>query len=340
MHIPDGYLSPQTTLPALAAMVPVWGVALRRVRRTLGDRQTPTLALGAAFAFVLMMCNVPVAGGTSAHAVGAVLIAILLGPWAAVVAVSAALLIQALAFGDGGILTYGVNCLNMAVVMPFVGYGVDRLVSGKARPGSTRGAVGAFLGGYVGLNAAALCAAVEFGIQPLFFHTAAGQPLYGAYPLSVTIPAMLLPHLTVAGPVDGLVTAAAAAYAMKFAPELFARRAGRAKASFRKRAKVLLIPLGVLVALTPLGLLASGTAWGEWDAAELRQRLGYVPKGFAALAGRWQALLPDYSLRGGTSGAGAAVGYVLSAVAGVGLIAALAGLLSFTVMKTRRKNSR
>lgn len=337
MHIPDGYLAPQTTLPVFALMAPVWAAALRRVRRTLSDRQIPTLALGAAFAFVLMMFNVPVAGGTSAHAVGAVLIAILLGPWAAVIAVSAALFIQALAFGDGGILTYAVNCLNMAVVMPFVGYGVYRLAAGRARPGTPRGSAGAFLGGYIGLNAAALCAAVEFGIQPVLFHTAAGQPLYGAYPLSVTLPAMLLPHLTVAGPVDGLVTAAAAAYATRFAPELFARHsAAPPRRSYRR----VLVPLGILVLLTPLGLLASGTAWGEWSAQEIRRQLGYVPRGFAALAGRWQALMPDYSLRGLKSGAGAGVGYILSAVAGILLIAALVGLLSLLTAHIRRRDAK
>ena len=68
-----------------------------------------------------MMFNVPVPDGTTAHAVGAVLVAVLLGPWAAVIAVSVALAIQALFFGDGGVLAFGANCFNMAVVMPLVG---------------------------------------------------------------------------------------------------------------------------------------------------------------------------------------------------------------------------
>ena len=79
------------------------------------------LAFGAAFSFLVMMLNVPVAGGTTAHAVGAVLIAVIAGPEVACLAVSAALVIQAFFFGDGGILTLGVNCLNMAIVMPYVG---------------------------------------------------------------------------------------------------------------------------------------------------------------------------------------------------------------------------
>ena len=90
----------------------------------------------------------------------------LLGPWAAVIAVSIALLIQALFFGDGGVLAYGANAFNMAFVMPMVGYGVYRLLAARRVADSPRRAVAAGVGGYVGLNVAALCAAIEFGVQP------------------------------------------------------------------------------------------------------------------------------------------------------------------------------
>ena len=81
-----------------------------------------------------MMFNIPVPGGTTAHGVGATLIAIVLGPWAAVIGVSVALIIQALFFGDGGILAIFANCFNMAIVMPFVGYGLYRLLAGSIGP--------------------------------------------------------------------------------------------------------------------------------------------------------------------------------------------------------------
>ncbi|HEX3026524.1 MAG TPA: cobalt transporter CbiM [Clostridia bacterium] len=190
MHIPDGYLSPQTTIAAFAGMLPVWAVAVKKTKKVLNEKRIPALSLCAAFSFVIMMFNVPVAGGSSAHAVGAVLIAILLGPWAATISVSTALLIQALIFGDGGILAFGINCLNMGVVMPFAGYYLYKLVAGKSELGSSRNLTGAFIGGYIGINLAALCAAVEFGIQPLLFKSASGVPLYCPYPLSVSIPSM------------------------------------------------------------------------------------------------------------------------------------------------------
>src|SRR3954449_4429976 len=159
MHIPDGYLSPATCAAFYGASVPVWVVAGRRVRKVVKNRYVPMVALGAAYSFLVMMFNVPIPDGTTAHAVGAVLIAIVLGPWAAVIAVSIALAIQAMFFGDGGVLAYGANVFNMAFVMPMVGYAVYLLLGRRVSLTSSRRAMAAGIGGYVGLNAAALCAA-------------------------------------------------------------------------------------------------------------------------------------------------------------------------------------
>lgn len=154
-----------------------------------------------------MMFNVPIPDGTTAHAVGAVIIAIVLGPWAAVIAVSVALLFQALLFGDGGVLAYGANVVNMAILMPFVGYAGYRLIAGRSALTATRRVVAAGLAGFVGINAAGLATAIELGIQPDLFHTAAGAPLYSPYHLSQSIPAMALAHVIVAGPVEAVLTA-------------------------------------------------------------------------------------------------------------------------------------
>src|SRR3954452_5179554 len=138
MHIPDGYLSPQTSAVFGAAMLPLWWQSARRVKKVVKSRYVPLLALGAAFSFVVMMFNVPIPDGTTAHAVGGGLIAILLGPWAACVAVSVALLIQALFFGDGGILAFPANAVNMAVVLPFVSYAISAVLSPRAGVTSRR----------------------------------------------------------------------------------------------------------------------------------------------------------------------------------------------------------
>lgn len=223
MHIPDGYLSPQTAVAMAAVMVPVWGVAVKKVREKLKKKDVPLLSIGAAFSFTIMMFNLPIPGGSSAHAVGAVLLAILLGPWAAVVGVSVALIIQALIFGDGGILAVGANCFNMAFIMPFVGYFVYKTIRGNSDALSTRGYVAAVLAGYVGINMAALFTAVEFGVQYHLFKSADGTPLYFMYSLKTAIAAMMSEHLILAGPVEGVVTGLGAWFVGRNYPELLPR---------------------------------------------------------------------------------------------------------------------
>ena len=195
MHIPENYLSPSTCGVLGAVMVPIWLLSIRKVRETMPREKLPILGIAAAFSFLAMMFNIPLPGGTTGHAVGGTLIAILFGPYAACLAVSVALLIQALFFGDGGILAFGANCFNMAFVLPFTGYFLYHGLK-KVIPSET---IDAGIGAYAGINAAAFCAAVEFGIQPLLFTDGAGQALYCPYPLWISIPAMMIGHLTLFG---------------------------------------------------------------------------------------------------------------------------------------------
>ena len=220
MHIPDGYLGPTTSGLFYLVMLPLWAAASRIVKRTLQARQVPLLAIGAAFSFVVMMFNVPIPGGSTGHAVGGVLVAILLGPWAAMIAITVALVVQALLFGDGGVTAIGANCFNMAVVIPFAGYAVYRLIGAGAPRNSRRRVAAAFVAGYVGLNAAAFLAGVEFGLQPLLHHTPDGQALYCPYGFKVAIAAMSGEHLLVFGWIEAAVTALVVRYLQGQAPEL------------------------------------------------------------------------------------------------------------------------
>jgi cobalt/nickel transport system permease protein len=204
MHIPDGYLSPQTYIPLYAAFAGFIGVALKKVRQTLSAKNVPYLGMAAAFSFLIMMFNIPIPGGTTGHAVGAAIVALVLGPWTAVVAVSVALIIQAFLFGDGGITAIGANCFNMAVVMPFTAVLVFKLVRGKSSRG-WRVYLAAFLSGYISLVIAAVVTAVEFGIQPLIA-SANGKPLYAPYGLEIALPAMAIQHLALFGIIEGLAT--------------------------------------------------------------------------------------------------------------------------------------
>lgn len=219
MHIPDGYLSPQTYIPLFGVSAVFWTAAARKIQTALSHRHIPFLAMAAAFSFLIQMFNIPIPGGTTGHAVGGAVIAILLGPWPAVLAVSIVLVIQAIVFGDGGITAIGANCFNMAVVMPFVSYWTFRLVKGSSE-NSRRIWIAAFLAGYVGLTVASVVTAVQFGIQPLIAQDAQGQPLYAPYPLAIAVPVMAAEHLLLFGIVEGIVTALLLKYFLQHEPDL------------------------------------------------------------------------------------------------------------------------
>jgi cobalt/nickel transport system permease protein len=321
MHIPDGYLSPATCGTMYVACMPFWYLAVNRVRKVLTNRTVPVLAVFAAFSFVLMMFNVPLPGGTTGHAVGGTLLAIVLGPWAAVLGVSVVLGIQALFFGDGGLLTFGANCFNMAIVLPLAGYFIYKVISSNSEATSPRRLLGTVVGSYIALILASLITGIELGVQPALFHTFDGTPLYAPYSLSVALPAMLIGHLLIAGPVEAIATGGVFAYLQRSHSSFI-----RADAPNKKEGKLWLLwgALGILALATPLGLLASGTAWGEWGIDELNNMgLGFIPQGLEKLINWWPAPIPDY----GFPRMGAVIGYILSAVLGVVLVIFLMWLL-------------
>jgi cobalt/nickel transport system permease protein len=330
MHIPDGYLSPSTCAALYVFSGAGWWVALRKIKKLLMTRAIPLISVFAAFSFVVMMFNLPLPGGTTAHAVGIAVAAIVLGPWGAMLALSIALAIQALLFGDGGITTLGANCFNMAIVGSLVAAGVYRLVAGDSGNGARRRVVAAAIAGYVSINAAALLAAVEFGIQPGLFHDAAGTPLYAPYPLHVAIPAMMVGHLTVAGIAEAMLSAGMIAYLQSTNSALLRGivpvTTGFVPAKSERR---LWVTIAVLMLLTPLGTLAVGTAWGEWSADAFTKS----PAGLQRLSSVWTAPFPSYAPAFIKS---AGVGYLLSAMFGVGVFV----LISLVTRALGRKELR
>lgn len=352
MHIPDGYLSPSTCATLYASACPFWYIALRRVKRHLHTRFVPLISVFSAFSFVIMMFNLPLPGGTTGHATGVGLAAVVLGSWAGMIAISIALLIQAVFFGDGGILTFGANCFNIAIMGTLVASLVYRLLSGRSALNSSRRVLAAGLAGYAGINLAALLTAIQFGVQPALFTDAAGTPLYAPYSLSVAVPAMMIGHLTFAGLAEFLISAGVIAYLQRSDVSMLARTAPHAEkeeqpysAGFDSRK--LWAGLALLMIVTPLGLLAVGAAWGEWSADDLQNdRIrneiaaasggiappATVPSGLARLSRFWTAPIPDYAppiLRSES------FGYVLSAITGSGLILLFYLALSWLLNRNR-----
>ncbi|HEX5688463.1 MAG TPA: cobalt transporter CbiM [Roseiflexaceae bacterium] len=358
MHIPDGYLSPATCAVMYTAAAPFWYIALQRVKRLLTTRLVPLLAVFSAFSFVIMMFNLPLPGGTTGHAVGMGIATIVLGPWGSMLSVSVALLIQALFFGDGGITAFGANCFNMAIVGSLVAYWLYRAIAGRSAITSTRRVVAAAIAGYAAINVAALLTAIEFGVQPLLFTDASGAPLYAPYPLSVAIPAMALGHLTIAGLAELVVTAGVVAYLQRADPSLLKATAPGARDSDEgvqdvarrggwRATQKLWVGLAILMILSPLGLLAAGTAWGEWapedfNDPQVRQEIQtgslnaaapeQAPEGLQRLSSVWTAPIPDYAPTWMQS---EGFGYVLSALMGGGLIILAFFLISWIARLVR-----
>ena len=354
MHIPDGYLSPSTCATLYAFAAAGWYAAVRRIRRVWATRTIPLISVFAAFSFVIMMFNIPLPGGTSGHAVGIGVATIVLGPWGSILAISIALAIQALFFGDGGITTLGANCFNMAIIGSLTAWGVYQLVAANSKLGSRRRAAAAAVAGYISINAAALATAFEFGIQPILFRDATGAPLYAPYPLHIAIPAMMIGHSTIAGLAEAAISAGLVSYLqgtdvglLRGGKSLIPEPLPNVLQAQRSEGRLWLATV-LLMLLTPLGILAAGTAWGEWSAKELQKGRGSVqvtgispdhappssvPAGLQKLSTVWTAPFPGYA-PGFVKHP--ALGYLLSAMFVVGLFL-LASRLTMTIRKRWRE---
>jgi len=194
MHLPDGFISPQLSLPAYAVAAPLWAWAARRHFGRAATESLPVIGSLTALAFVVQTIMIPVPGGTSTHLVGVMLLALLYSPLVAFVCESLVLLVQALFFGAGGITVLGINALAMGLLGPLAGWLAWKLV----RRLSER--VALFLAGWVAMQVATLVVAGALGLQHWL------DPGYFPVPLAVTLTGMLVPSLTVAGVVEGLYT--------------------------------------------------------------------------------------------------------------------------------------
>lgn len=188
MHIPDGLISPQTYLPALAVAVPLWALAGRRLHERLGDEVLPRLAVFTAFAFLLSTLMLPLPGGTSGHAVGVGLLALVFGPWTAFMAYSLVLLLQAVVVGAGGITSLPVNALAIGFAGAWLAAGLYAALRHFGEAPAVLVAV------WLSVMGSALLLALVLGLQPAIAHGPDGTPLFFPFGPAITVPALLLPH--------------------------------------------------------------------------------------------------------------------------------------------------
>lgn len=273
MHIPDGFLS---TIVSVAFWVIAVGfiiAALRNVRNELGDRQIPLMGVLAAAIFAGQMLNFSISGGTSGHLLGAALATILVGPWQAMIILTAVVSVQALIFQDGGILALGANIFNMAVVGVFVAngvyYAIQRLLSGNQKA--------FWLSGFIAAWASIVVASFSCALQ---------LALSGTSPAAIAVPAMVGVHALI-GIGEGLITVAALAFLYATRRDLIS-----GGASSSQSARSLWIG-GIMIAaiLAILSPLASAHPDGlEWVA----EQHGFIERAQEAL----YSIIPDYVMPG------------------------------------------
>lgn len=274
LHIPDGFLSaPVAAAGWLLAIAAIWW-ALRQTRDQLGERQAPLLGVMAAFIFAAQAINFPVAGGTSGHLLGGALAAIVLGPWAAVLVMTAVIALQGLLFQDGGLLVMGWNIVNMGILTAFTGYLVYSIVKRLFGKGTVSLVTGAALGAWLSVVAGAVATAVQLAAS-------------GTSPLGIALPAMTAVHVLI-GIGEALITVGALLLIRATRPDLLA---GGADAPGRGSAVWVAGGLVLALALAVFSAAASSAPDGlERVAADQ----GFIDRALDPVYN----LLPDYTMPG------------------------------------------
>lgn len=191
MHIPDGFLSPQTYLPAAALAVGAWTWATRGLRQRIDETLVPRLAMLTALAYGLGLIMLPLPGGTSGHALGVAMLALLFGLRLAFLAYSGVLLLQALLFGAGGLTALPVNALAMGLAGGVTAIATFRLLRGIHEAAAVAVAT------WLSVIVSGVLIALVLGIQPLIAVRPDGTPLFFPFGIEITLPAILLPHAAI-----------------------------------------------------------------------------------------------------------------------------------------------
>lgn len=297
MHIPDGFLNWVISILCWLITIAVVGIAISKTNKSLGERQIPLMGVMAAFIFAAQMINFPVAGGTSGHLLGGALAAIVLGPWAGMLVMTAVIAVQALLFQDGGLLVMGANILNMGLATAAVGYGLYRSAASSSK-GVKLGVTG--VAAWLSVMTGALLTTLQLWLS-------------GTSQLAVVFPAMMGVHALI-GLGEALITVFALGFILQARPDLLGEGSESAKAGSGW------VWVGGLIALTVV--LLSPLASADPDGLErVAINAGFIHYGQSAPF----SIIPDYTIPflGQTSISTITAGIV--GVVIVGLVAFLIG---------------
>ena len=306
LHAPDGFFSLPVAIAGYVLAAVFIGIAIRQTNKSLNERIVPMMGVMAAFIFAAQMLNFPVAGGTSGHLVGGALAAIVLGPWAAILVMTAVVGLQALLFQDGGLVVLGINLLNMSIVSVLAGYGAY-WVSRKLGTTFKHLMAGAFIAAWLSVVVSAASTALMLGMS-------------GTTPLALALPAMIGVHMVI-GIGEALITVFALSFIQAARPALL-RTPDRAAVSEAPAAQLASSASGsmgirwwvvgymIAVAVTLLAPLASGSPDGLERVAE---DAGFIERAQDAP----YAIIADY---------------VVPGIQNEGIATILAGIIGVTVI--------
>jgi cobalt/nickel transport system permease protein len=259
MHASDGFLTAGTAVATGAISVSTITVALKQAKEQMTEKMVPLAGIAAAFVFAAQMFNFPVAAGTTGHLLGGALAAILLGPHVGAVVVTVVVVVQALAFADGGLTALGYNVLNMAIIPAYGGFAV---FSGCKRflPRNGSGVVAA-TGLAAGLSV--VFSASAFSIQWLFGATA-------PVPFDTVFGAMVGVH-TLIGIGEGVISALTVAAVLASRPDLVfgARDLDRAQLEESSRMPLRAFIVGSVVVILLVATVVSQFAVAGPDGLEV-----------------------------------------------------------------------
>lgn len=268
LHIPDGFLNLAMSLLFWAITIVTVGIAISKTNKSLGEKQVPLMGVIAAFIFAAQMLNFPVAGGTSGHFLGGALAAMVLGPWAGILVMTAVIAVQGLLFQDGGLLVMGANIFNMGLLTAMIGFGLYRGVIGRSK--GTRLAV-AGVAAWLSTVAASLVTSLQLWLS-------------GTSQLQIVLPAMLGVHVLI-GLGEAIITVAALAFIEQTRPDLLEEKAVAAKGGSGW------VYAGVVISL--LAVLLSPLASASPDGLErVAEDMGFLELGQSAP----YEVLPDYTI--------------------------------------------
>lgn len=300
LHIPDGFLTLMISLIFWSITIVMVSIAISKTNKSLGEKQVPLMGIMAAFIFAAQMLNFPVAGGTSGHFLGGALAAIVLGPWAGILVMTAVIAVQGLLFQDGGLLVMGANIFNMGLLTAMIGFGLYRSVLGRNK--GTRLAV-AGVAAWLAVLASALVAALQLWLS-------------GTTTLQIVVPAMLGVHVLI-GIGEAIITVTALSFIEQTRPDLLNEKAVSAKGG---RGWIF---AGVVVSL--FAVLLSPMASASPDGLErVAEDMGFLHLGQAAS----YQVLPGYTVPFlGETALSTVIAGVVGALVVLGLVVVIGGLL-------------